>query len=74
LRSFDGFLFERTGPVWLKLHAEKGSGGLWATDLIRQAGGQHSVIIPDIVPGDYLLRGGENGSIIELISHDQAFS
>lgn len=49
-------LSERTGPVWVKIYAEKGA-DVWATDLLRQGGGQHSVIIPNLAPGDYLLRG-----------------
>jgi len=49
----------------VKLYAEKGSSDdLWATDLLRQEGGHHSVIIPNLVPGDYLIRGRENARFV----------
>lgn len=44
------------GAVWTKLfHA--GNGGQWAVDQLLNARGKHSVVIPNIPAGDYLLRG-----------------
>ena len=61
LKKFNVGLLKRTGDAWVKLYAEKGnSDDLWATELLKQEGGHHSVIIPDLVPGDYLIRGKRN--------------
>ncbi|KAG5221217.1 glycoside hydrolase family protein [Salix suchowensis] len=44
------------GPVWTKLFSDSNENGLWAVDKLILAHGQHSVTIPDIPAGDYLLR------------------
>lgn len=44
------------GNGWVKL-AEDGFDGQWAVERLRANGGRHSVVIPNIIPGDYLLRG-----------------
>ncbi|KAG9224602.1 hypothetical protein CCMSSC00406_0002247 [Pleurotus cornucopiae] len=44
------------GPVWTKLFSDSYENGLWAVDKLILAHGQHSVTIPDIPAGDYLLR------------------
>lgn len=45
-----------TGNVWVKLVSEKGSGSNWAVTQLISAHGQHSVIIPNVAAGAYLLR------------------
>jgi cellulase len=42
--------------VWVKLVSIKGSGSTWAVDQLISAHGQHSVKIPNIAAGTYLLR------------------
>lgn len=44
------------GNGWVKL-AEDGFDGQWGVERLRANGGRHSVVIPDLVPGEYLLRG-----------------
>ena len=48
-----------SGPVWVKLFedAYNTTNATWAVDRLILAHGQHSVIIPDIESGDYLVRG-----------------
>lgn len=45
------------GDDWTKLFSDGYSNDQWGVDKLIAAGGQHSVIIPDIPAGDYLLRG-----------------
>ncbi|KAF5316036.1 hypothetical protein D9619_006354 [Psilocybe cf. subviscida] len=57
------------GAVWTKLfHA--GNSGQWAVDQLLSARGKHSVVIPDITAGDYLLRA----EIIGLHEADVAYN
>ncbi|KAG5638292.1 hypothetical protein H0H81_000817 [Sphagnurus paluster] len=44
------------GNVWTKLFHDSYNGGNWATDRLIWAHGQHSITIPNIPAGDYLLR------------------
>ncbi|KIJ42535.1 lytic polysaccharide monooxygenase [Sphaerobolus stellatus SS14] len=44
------------GPVWTKIFEDTYDGSLWAIDRLIPAHGQHSVLIPDIPAGDYLVR------------------
>ncbi|KAG8721019.1 hypothetical protein FRC08_016329 [Ceratobasidium sp. 394] len=44
------------GNVWVKLFSAKGSGSTWAVDQLIASHGQHSVKIPNIAAGQYLLR------------------
>ncbi|KAF8609081.1 glycoside hydrolase family 61 protein [Ceratobasidium sp. AG-I] len=44
------------GNVWVKLFSAKGSGSNWAVTQLVSAHGQHSVKIPNIAAGSYLLR------------------
>ena len=44
------------GQVWTKLFSDGYSNGQWAVDKLIAARGQHSVTIPDVPSGDYLLR------------------
>lgn len=44
------------GAVWTKIfHA--GNDGTWAVDKLLSTRGQHSITIPDIPAGNYLIRG-----------------
>ncbi|KIJ42694.1 lytic polysaccharide monooxygenase [Sphaerobolus stellatus SS14] len=45
-----------TGPVWTKIFEDTYDGSLWAIDRLIPAHGQHSVVVPDIPAGDYLIR------------------
>lgn len=45
-----------TGRGWVKLSEDGLSGGKWAVERLRAAGGKHSVTIPDLAAGEYLLR------------------
>ncbi|KAB5591952.1 Glycoside hydrolase family 61 protein [Ceratobasidium theobromae] len=45
-----------TGDVWVKLYEEGYRNGSWAVDKIISAHGQHSIKIPNIAAGQYLLR------------------
>ncbi|KAG8702296.1 hypothetical protein FRC09_004810 [Ceratobasidium sp. 395] len=44
------------GNVWVKLYSAKGSGTNWAVSQLIASHGQHSVKIPNIAAGQYLLR------------------
>ncbi|KDQ19695.1 carbohydrate-binding module family 1 protein [Botryobasidium botryosum FD-172 SS1] len=44
------------GNVWVKLFSEAYTGGSWAVDKLIAAKGQHSVKIPNLTAGTYLLR------------------
>ncbi|KAG8782510.1 hypothetical protein FRC12_020733 [Ceratobasidium sp. 428] len=44
------------GNVWVKIYSEKGSGATWGVDKLIASHGQHSVRIPNIAAGQYLLR------------------
>lgn len=44
------------GPVWTKLFHAGNSAGSWAVDSLLAARGKHSIIIPNLPAGDYLLR------------------
>jgi len=70
-----------TGPVWTKLYdtgnriganttAAPGIGLQWAVDDLLTARGMHSVFIPDVPAGDYLLRA----EIIALHEADVAYN
>lgn len=47
------------GATWTKIASDGYDTGssTWAVDRLISAGGKHSVIIPDVPAGDYLLRG-----------------
>ncbi|KAG5651111.1 hypothetical protein H0H81_009823 [Sphagnurus paluster] len=44
------------GAVWTKIFSDTFSGNQWAVDRLISARGQHSITIPNIPAGDYLLR------------------
>ncbi|QRV94310.1 glycoside hydrolase family 61 protein [Ceratobasidium sp. AG-Ba] len=44
------------GNVWVKIYSSKGSGSNWAVDQLIASHGQHTVKIPNIAAGKYLLR------------------
>ncbi|KAG8703036.1 hypothetical protein FRC12_019248 [Ceratobasidium sp. 428] len=44
------------GNVWVKIFSDKGSGSTWGVDKLISSHGQHSVRIPNIAAGQYLLR------------------
>ena len=46
----------RAGASWTKIFSDGYSGGQWAVDKLISARGQHSVTIPSIKAGQYLLR------------------
>lgn len=52
------------GNVWVKLVSEKGSGSNWSVTQLIAAHGQHSVKIPNIAAGAYLLRAEIVGASI----------
>jgi len=64
-----------TGDVWVKLwsyswgttYGNSTTNGTWAVDDLIAAHGQHSIIVPDIAAGDYLLR-------VEILALHQADS
>ncbi|KAF2457585.1 glycosyl hydrolase family 61-domain-containing protein [Lineolata rhizophorae] len=53
------------GDVWVKL-AEDGFDSEWAVERLRANGGKHSITVPDIEAGEYLLRP-------EIIALHEAF-
>ncbi|TFK74936.1 glycoside hydrolase family 61 protein [Pluteus cervinus] len=57
------------GPVWTKLF-EDGWNQSWGVDRLILAHGQHSITIPDISAGDYLLRA----EIVALHEADALYS
>lgn len=44
------------GNVWVKIASKGLENGKWATDELRANKGQHSFTIPQLAPGDYLVR------------------
>ncbi|KAF8661362.1 hypothetical protein AX16_001456 [Volvariella volvacea WC 439] len=58
-----------SGPVWTKIF-EDAWDGTWGVDRLITAHGQHSVIIPDIPAGDYLIRA----EIVALHEADALYS
>lgn len=44
------------GNVWTKLFHDGYSSGQWAVDRLLSARGKHSITIPNLPAGDYLLR------------------
>jgi hypothetical protein len=44
------------GNVWVKIASEGYENGKWATDKLRANKGQHSFTLPQLAPGDYLIR------------------
>lgn len=46
-----------SGDNWTKIFSESYSNGQWGVDKLIAAHGQHSVTIPQVPAGDYLLRG-----------------
>jgi cellulase len=44
------------GNVWVKIASEGYDGGRWATDKLRANKGQHSFTVPQLAPGNYLIR------------------
>ncbi|KAG8922319.1 hypothetical protein FRC02_011945 [Tulasnella sp. 418] len=44
------------GNVWVKIYQDNYSGGQWPVDRLIANGGKHSVNIPNVAAGDYLLR------------------
>ncbi|QRV94311.1 glycoside hydrolase family 61 protein [Ceratobasidium sp. AG-Ba] len=55
------------GNVWVKIYSNKGSGSNWAVTQLIGTHGQHSVKIPNIAAGQYLLRA-------EIIALHEAYS
>ncbi|KAI0315212.1 glycoside hydrolase family 61 protein [Amylostereum chailletii] len=45
-----------TGDVWVKLWSKGYANGTWGTDDVEATIGQHSIIIPEISSGEFLLR------------------
>lgn len=46
-----------SGTSWTKIFSDSYNGGSWAVARLIQSRGQHSVNIPNVPAGDYLLRG-----------------
>jgi cellulase len=44
------------GNVWVKIASEGYENGKWATDKLRANKGQHSFTLPQLAPGEYLVR------------------
>ncbi|KAF2272411.1 uncharacterized protein EI97DRAFT_346170, partial [Westerdykella ornata] len=44
------------GNVWLKLAEEGFANGKWAVDNLIANRGKHSIVLPNLAPGEYLLR------------------
>lgn len=44
------------GTGWSKLAADGYQDGTWAVDTLISNKGKHSITIPDVTPGNYLLR------------------
>lgn len=58
------------GDVWVKLAEDGYDAGTWAVDTLIANKGKHSVTLPDLASGDYLLRA----EIIALHEADVAYS
>ncbi|KAG8895688.1 hypothetical protein FRB99_000384, partial [Tulasnella sp. 403] len=59
VQAGDRLTFECNGGadnVWVKLFQDGLTGTTWAVDELIAAHGQHTVVIPNIESGDYLLR------------------
>jgi lytic cellulose monooxygenase (C1-hydroxylating) len=50
----------RDGNTWTKIFEDGFNGRRWATDRLRAAQGQHTIVVPDVPGGDYILRGRPN--------------
>ncbi|KAJ3571920.1 hypothetical protein NP233_g3444 [Leucocoprinus birnbaumii] len=59
-----------SGDNWTKLFSDGYSNGKWGVDKLIAARGKHSVVIPQIPAGDYLLRA----EIIALHEADVAYA
>ena len=44
------------GNVWVKIASKGYENGRWATDELKANHGQHSFTVPQLKPGDYLVR------------------
>jgi hypothetical protein len=44
------------GPVWIKVASDGLSNGQWATDKLIANKGQHTITMPHLQPGEYLIR------------------
>ncbi|KAG8788613.1 hypothetical protein FRC12_014373 [Ceratobasidium sp. 428] len=60
------------GNVWVKIYSEKGSGATWGVDKLIASHGQHSVRIPNIAAGQYLLRAEIVGKFSYFLSRSSA--
>lgn len=58
------------GSVWTKLWTSGFYNGTWATEKLIKAHGQHTIYVPSIKAGKYLVRS----EIIALHESDQAYS
>ncbi|KAG9110205.1 hypothetical protein FRC07_008222 [Ceratobasidium sp. 392] len=58
------------GNVWVKIYSSKGSGSNWAVSQLIASHGQHTVKIPNIASGQYLLRA----EIVALHEADVAYA
>ncbi|KAF6759813.1 endoglucanase B [Ephemerocybe angulata] len=59
-----------SGTEWTKIFEANNDGSSWAVDKLIAAHGQHSIIVPDVPAGDYILRS----EIIALHEADALFS
>lgn len=64
------YISDASGSEWTKIFEANHNGNEWAVDSLREAHGQHSVIIPNVPAGDYILRA----EIIALHEADALFS
>jgi hypothetical protein len=60
------FRLYSAGQVWTKLFSEGYGGSQWAVDKLIASRGQHTITIPDIPAGDYLLRAEIVGEYLTL--------
>ncbi|RXW23287.1 hypothetical protein EST38_g2580 [Candolleomyces aberdarensis] len=64
------YMAPASGNDWTKIFEDGHNGASWAVDRLKQAHGQHSVIIPDVPAGDYIFRT----EIIALHEGDTLFT
>lgn len=54
------YIASSSGAEWTKIFESNHNGEEWAVDSLIKAHGQHSVIVPDVPAGEYLLRGNDD--------------
>ncbi|EAU85243.2 endoglucanase B [Coprinopsis cinerea okayama7 len=59
------YMADSAGQDWTKIFEDNHDGNQWAVDRLVDEAGQHSIIVPDVPAGDYLLRA-------EIIAHHES--